>query len=159
MSPEAVLSRQLPLVALILRDATFRKRREIPRRSIAAKSSIREDLSIKSVGYDRGTTCAHLISAVPRSDKLMLRITENSENGKTVRFRLDGTLTAASYSELEALCSQYQGSDGKIILLDMAGVVFMSDEVARKVLELRTDRLSIINCSPFIETLLKTSES
>lgn len=100
-----------------------------------------------------------MIGAVLRSDNLMLRITENPENGKTVRFRLDGTLTAASYPDLEALCSQYQRSDGKIILLDMAGLVFMSDEVARKVLELRTDRLRIINCSPFIETLLKTLES
>ncbi len=88
----------------------------------------------------------------------MLRITENSENGKTVRFRLDGTLAAASYSELEAICSRYQASDGKIIVLDMAGVVFMSDEVARKILELRTVRLRIINCSPFIETLLETVE-
>lgn len=99
-----------------------------------------------------------MISAVPSSDKVMLRITENSENAKIVRLRLDGTLTSTSYSELEALCSQYQGSDGKIILLDMAGVVFMSDEVARKILELRSDQLRIINCSPFIETLLKTVE-
>ena len=88
----------------------------------------------------------------------MLRITENSENGKTVRFRLDGTLTAASYSDLEALCSQYQGSNGKIILLDMAGVVFMNDEVVKKLVKLQSDRLRIINCSPFIETLLKTVE-
>jgi anti-anti-sigma regulatory factor len=88
----------------------------------------------------------------------MLRITENPENGKTVRFRLDGTLTIASYSELETLCSQYQASDGKIILLDIVGVVFMNDEVARKLAELRGERLRIINCSPFIETLLKTVE-
>lgn len=88
----------------------------------------------------------------------MLRITENSENCKTVRLRLDGTLTAASYSELEALCTQYQGSDDKIIVLDMAGVVFMNDEVAKKCVKLQSDRLRIINCSPFIETLLKTVE-
>jgi anti-anti-sigma regulatory factor len=97
-----------------------------------------------------------MISAVPRSNKFMLRITENSKKGKTIRLRLDGTLTAASYSELETLCSQYQGSDGKIILLDMAGVVFMNDEVAKKLIELRSDRLTIINCSPFIEALFET---
>jgi anti-anti-sigma regulatory factor len=99
-----------------------------------------------------------MISAFPRSDKFMLRITENTENCKTVRFRLEGTLTAASYSELETVCSQYEGSDGKIILLDMAGLVFMSDEVAKKLVELRSRRLRIINCSPFIETLFKTVE-
>ena len=85
----------------------------------------------------------------------MLRITENSQNERTVSFRLDGTLTAASCAELESLCSQYQESDGKIIQLDMAGVVFMNEEVAKRLGELRSDRLSIINCSPFIEMLLR----
>lgn len=86
----------------------------------------------------------------------MLRITEISENGKTVRLRLDGTLTAASYSELDTLCSQYQVRDGKIILLDMGGVIFMNNDAARKLAKLRSERLRVINCSPFIETLLKT---
>jgi len=99
-----------------------------------------------------------MMRAVPRSNKFMLRITENSENGKTVRLRLDGTLTAASYSELETLCSQYQGRDGKMILLDMGGVVFMNEKAARKLAKLRSKRLRLINCSPFIETLLRTVE-
>jgi anti-anti-sigma regulatory factor len=86
----------------------------------------------------------------------MLRITENSQNGEAIIFRLDGTLTVASCVELEAMCSHYQESDGKMIHLDMAGVVFMNEEVAKKLVELRTDRLSIINCSPFVEMLLRT---
>ena len=89
----------------------------------------------------------------------MLRITENPHNGKTVSFRLDGTLTAASCADLEALCSQYQQTEGKVIQLDMAGVVFMNEEVARRVVELRSDRLTIINCSPFIEMLLRMVET
>ncbi len=40
----------------------------------------------------------------------MLRITESSENG-TVRLRLDGTLTAASCSELETACSRHQADN------------------------------------------------
>ncbi len=92
----------------------------------------------------------------PTSKKFMLRITESSHNGEAVMFRLDGTLTEASCAELEALCSRYQESDGKIIQLDMAGVVFMNEESAKKLLELRSDRLNIINCSPFIETLLQS---
>jgi len=88
----------------------------------------------------------------------MLRITENLENGKTVRLRLDGTVSAVSLPELEEICSRHQGTDARVILLDLAGVVFMNDEAARKFVELRNDRLRIINCSPFIEALLKTVE-
>ncbi len=87
----------------------------------------------------------------------MLRITE-IENRKKVRLRLDGTVSAVSFSEIEKLCSRHQDSDAKLILLDLGGVVFMNDEVARKFLALRNGRLRIVNCSPFIETLLKAVE-
>jgi anti-anti-sigma regulatory factor len=86
----------------------------------------------------------------------MLRITENSENGKTVRLRIDGTLTEIGYTELESICARHQRSDGIVLLLDMAGVVFMQDEVARKLASLRGERLRLMNCSPFIEALLET---
>lgn len=86
----------------------------------------------------------------------MLRITQSSPDDETVSLRLDGTLTATACGELEALCSEYQESDGKIIHLDMAGVVFMNEEVAKRLVELRSNRLSIINCSPFVEMLLST---
>jgi anti-anti-sigma regulatory factor len=88
----------------------------------------------------------------------MLRITENTENGRTVRLRLDGTVTSTSYSELETVCSRHQEAPRKTILLDMAGVVFMNNEVAGKLAGLQSEQLRIINCSPFIETLLKTVE-
>jgi len=88
----------------------------------------------------------------------MLRITENFENGKTVRLRLDGTVSTVSLPNLEEVCSRHRGAGAKVILLDLGGVVFMNDDVARKFVALRTDRLRIINCSPFIETLLKTVE-
>jgi anti-anti-sigma regulatory factor len=100
-------------------------------------------------------TCAFSIEQFQRVNNLMLRITENFYNSKTVIFRLDGTLTAASCAELAVLCSQYQDSEGKVVQLDMAGVVFMKEEVAKRLLGLRSDRLSIINCSPFIEMLLR----
>ena len=67
----------------------------------------------------------------------MLRITENDENGKTVRLRLDGTVNSTSYAALEAACSHHQETAGKIILVDMAGVVFMNNEVASKLARLR----------------------
>ena len=86
----------------------------------------------------------------------MLRITENSENVKTLRLRIDGTLTEICYPELESICARHQKSGGIVLLLDMAGVVFMQAEVARKLASLRGERLRIINCSPFIETLFET---
>jgi hypothetical protein len=88
----------------------------------------------------------------------MLRITENAENGRTVRLRLDGTVTSTSYSELEAACTRHREAPEKIILVDMAGVVFMNNEMASKLAGLRSEKLRIINCSPFIETLLNTVE-
>jgi anti-anti-sigma regulatory factor len=88
----------------------------------------------------------------------MLRITENYENGKTVRLRLDGTISPASFDELEQTCSRHQEeNEEKFILLDMSGVVFMTNDTASKMVRLRGERLRIINCSPFIETLLNTA--
>ena len=89
----------------------------------------------------------------------MLKITEHFENAKTVRLRLDGTLNALSLHEVEEICSRHQGENGKVTLLDLAGVVFMNDESAKRLVELRSDRLKIINCSPFIEMLLQTVET
>ena len=84
----------------------------------------------------------------------MLRITESIENDKTVRLRLDGTISEASFVELEEACGRYQDREEKIVLLDMAGVVFMNNQAASKLAPLRSERLRIVNCSPFIETLL-----
>ncbi|HEU4343911.1 MAG TPA: STAS domain-containing protein [Candidatus Binatia bacterium] len=87
----------------------------------------------------------------------MLRITENFENGKIVRLRLDGTITESSVAEIEETCSRHQANQAEIVLLDMAGVVFMNNEVANRMARLQGEKLRIINCSPFIETLLDMS--
>lgn len=85
----------------------------------------------------------------------MLRITENIENGKTVRLRLDGTITPESFEDLEKACV-ISGQGNQQIILDMAGVSFMHAESAQKLAALRGESLRIINCSPFIATLLDT---
>jgi anti-anti-sigma regulatory factor len=114
----------------------------------------------KLMAYRCGVSLALVVNQfyLGESEMDMLRITENLENGKTVRLRLDGTLNALSLPELEEICSRHQTEDTKVILLDLAGVIFMTDEIAKKLVELRSDRLRIINCSPFIEMLLKTVE-
>ena len=89
----------------------------------------------------------------------MLRITENLENGAVVRLRLDGNISVESYADLEEVFQRYNTSAGRTIILDMAGVDFISDEPARQLVKLRSERLRIINCSPFIVTLLETLDS
>lgn len=86
----------------------------------------------------------------------MLRITENSENGKVVRLRLDGTLSAESYKPFEEILARHDEAGGKTIIVDLAGVGFMNDESACKIAAMQSEQLRIINCSPFIETLLST---
>ena len=88
----------------------------------------------------------------------MLRISENTENGSIVRIRLDGTVNSISYAELEATCARHENASKKIIVVDMAGVVFMDNEAAKRLARFRGKQLRIINCSPFIETLLNTAE-
>ena len=85
----------------------------------------------------------------------MLRITEYREERNTLRLRLDGTISQTSFADLENACSRHLSSR-EIIVLDMAGVVFMNNEVASRIVRLRSEQLRIINCSPFIETLLNT---
>jgi hypothetical protein len=38
----------------------------------------------------------------------------------------------------------------------MAGVDYMNDQAARDLVNMRSEHLRIINCSPFIATLLET---
>jgi anti-anti-sigma regulatory factor len=80
------------------------------------------------------------------------------ENGEILRVRLDGTINSDSYAELENVFARQSGANGRTIILDMAGVEFMNDEAARNLIKLRSERVRIINCSPFIVMLLETFE-
>lgn len=84
----------------------------------------------------------------------MLRITETIENKKTVRLRLDGSITDHTFAELEAVYASLKNGNEPTIILDMAGVEFMSNDAARKLIAMRGDRVRFINCSPFIDILL-----
>ena len=84
----------------------------------------------------------------------MLRITETIENKSTVRLRLDGSITDQTFSDLMAVYANHRNGDEPTIILDMAGVEFMSNDVAQKLIAMRGDRVRFINCSPFIDILL-----
>lgn len=86
----------------------------------------------------------------------MLRITEHLENGKTVRLRLDGTISLQSFEELKETCSRHLEENRRMIILDMTGVDFMNDEAANRLAELQSKSVRVINCSPFVATLLET---
>ena len=84
----------------------------------------------------------------------MLKITETLENEKTVRLKLDGTVSVDTFNELKHVLSIHRDSMERIMILDMLGVDFMTEQPARQLAALRSARLQIINCSPFVEMLL-----
>ena len=86
----------------------------------------------------------------------MLRITENLENRDAVRLRLDGILSSEAYADFENILARHHQDEMKTIILDMQGVTFLHEGAARKLALVRGDRMRIINCSPFIHTLLET---
>lgn len=85
----------------------------------------------------------------------MLRITESFDSENMVRLRLDGTIAEASFAQVEEAVMHHLRN--RTIVLDMAGVVFMNNDAAKKIVQLRSEQLRIINCSPFIEILLNAS--
>jgi len=88
----------------------------------------------------------------------MLRITENIDSDKIIKLRLDGTISESSFAEIQAAFTRHvENSRGVIVVLDMAGVVFMNNDAVKSMVQLRSARLRMINCSPFIEMLLKTT--
>ena len=89
----------------------------------------------------------------------MLRITEDVENGTALRLRLDGTVSPEAFDDVAALCARRRQDGHRIVIVDMAGVSFMSHPTARKLADLRDDGLRIINCSPFIAALLDAAKN
>jgi anti-anti-sigma regulatory factor len=85
----------------------------------------------------------------------MLRITENSADPMAVRLKLEGILSSETYVELEEILSRHNNGI-KTIVLDMQGVTYLHENAARKVARMPGDRVRVVNCSPFIETLLET---
>jgi hypothetical protein len=88
----------------------------------------------------------------------MLRISENQEDQKVIRLRLDGTVNVPAMTELKEICFRYQNDDGKVILLDFAGVVFMGPRDSGKPDGATQRTTENDQWFPFIETLLATVE-
>ena len=84
----------------------------------------------------------------------MLRITETSQDEKTVTLRLDGRVVATRVSELEKLYIHYRDEKNKTVVLDFGGVSFIDGNGVKILESIRDERVKITNCSPFIRSLL-----
>jgi hypothetical protein len=86
----------------------------------------------------------------------MLRITENLENPQAIRLKLDGILNTETYENFEHVFFRHPAGDWETIILDMRGLTFLHEGAARKLARIGGPRVRVINCSPFIKTLLET---
>jgi anti-anti-sigma regulatory factor len=84
----------------------------------------------------------------------MFRTTEISEDERTVTLRLDGKLVHAWVSNLEMLCLHYKDEKNKTVVLDFSGVSFIDNDGVRMLENIKDEKIKIINCSLFIQTLL-----
>jgi hypothetical protein len=86
----------------------------------------------------------------------MLRITDNLDSPEVIRLRLDGILTSETYADVEHILFLHRKHNKRTVVLDMQGVTFLHDDAARKLAAVCGGRVRVINCSPFIQTLLET---
>lgn len=88
----------------------------------------------------------------------MFRITETSEDEKTVTLKLDGKMTGASASDLEELCLHHRDKRGKTVVLDLSGVAFIDNYGLKVLKKIKDNRILIVNYSLFIEALLDVNK-
>ncbi len=85
----------------------------------------------------------------------MLRITEISKDEKAVNLRLDGKLVGTWVSDLERQCLYYRDEENKTVVIDFSGVTFIDNKSVRMLEKIKDERIKIVNCSLFIEALLR----
>jgi anti-anti-sigma regulatory factor len=84
----------------------------------------------------------------------MLRITEISEDDKTVTLRLEGKIVNEWILVLESACLYHNDNKNKTVLLDFPDVTFISDEGVKMLENIKNGRVKVTNCSPFIRSIL-----
>ena len=85
----------------------------------------------------------------------MIRITEILQEDGTVSLKLDGRVVGASASEVEKLCLHWRREKNKTVVLDFRGVSFIDRDSVKMLESIKDERVKIINCSPFIRSLLR----
>ncbi len=84
----------------------------------------------------------------------MLRITETYKDKKKVILKIEGKIGEPGIWDLERLCSYYLHKTKKQVVLDMRGVTFIDRKSLTALEKFKDKRLEIVNCSPFIRSLL-----
>ena len=87
----------------------------------------------------------------------MLRITEDSRGDEAITLKLEGKLVGMWIPELERICFYNREKKNKTVVLDFSGVTFIHKEGVRMLQRIIDERVHIINCSPFIESLFHRS--
>jgi anti-anti-sigma regulatory factor len=87
----------------------------------------------------------------------MLRITEDSGGDQVITLKLEGKLVGTWIPELERICLYNRDEKKKTIVLDFSGVTFIHKEGVRTLERIIDERVHVINCSPFIESLFHKS--
>ncbi len=84
----------------------------------------------------------------------MFKITKTEQSDRTINLRMDGRLIEEWLSEFDKLYLKIKKEDYKRIVIDFAGVSFIDDDAINYIQKINDERVDIINCSPFIESLL-----
>ena len=84
----------------------------------------------------------------------MFKITKTEEDDNTINLRMDGKLVEEWLSEFEKLYLKIKNEEYKRIIIDLSGVSFIDENGIDFIEKIKDERIDIINCSPFIESLL-----
>jgi anti-anti-sigma regulatory factor len=84
----------------------------------------------------------------------MLRITEVSEDDKTVTLRLEGKIVNEWILILERTCLYHSDKKNKTVLLDFSNVTFISEEGVKMLENIKDGRVKVTNGSAFIRSIL-----
>jgi len=84
----------------------------------------------------------------------LLRITEISDDGEEIVMKLEGKIIGVWVDDLKRVCLFHRDKRGRVVVLDFSGVTFVEARGLEMLKDLKSDRVRIINCSPFINSLL-----
>jgi ABC-type transporter Mla MlaB component len=98
------------------------------------------------------------IESAEQREPPMLRITEETLNGKAGRIRLEGQVVGPYVTEVRKSCEKLLNSR-RSLALDMSDVSFVDRNGVTLFKELISRGVSIVNGSPFLTEQLKEDES
>lgn len=88
----------------------------------------------------------------------MLRLTRTGRHPYEVILKAEGQIVAEWVGLLEAECLDLLGSDRQVSL-DLGDVTYLDRRAVRLLRRLAEQRITIINCSPLVEELLREDAS